>query len=150
MIKSHAPTLTMKAWPNCQKNVGLFVWSFPSSAYFISGALTWDTQQWKPSAARRELFSFSSCNFNGFKRFLSSWFLLKISWSLPMNTNTSPSYTQTHTHTFTKSNYIHLLFHYDIVDSLCFCVHCHYLHKHHYHNLFLYYFWRRVKTAVLR
>lgn len=59
-----------------------------------------------------------------------------------MNTNRAPhTHTQAlsvyPTHTFTKSNYIHLLLHCDIVDSQLFPVYCHRLHKRYYHNFLL-------------
>lgn len=93
MIKSPPLTLTMKAWPNCQKNICLFVWSFLSSLYYISGAPPWYTNQLKPSAARRELFLSPAViwmDLKAFSRAGSYWnlaggFLQRR--SLPMNTN---------------------------------------------------------------
>lgn len=101
MITSHPLTLTMKAWPNCQKNICLFVWSFPSSLYYISGGRPWYTSRLKPSAARRELFLLSVIwiLLKGFLQAGSYWnlgggFLQRRTLSMSTDTNTSPIDTQ--------------------------------------------------------
>lgn len=95
MIKSHPLTLTMKARPNCQRNIGVFVWSFSFFHLLHFRCPSMIHQAVKTFGRLDEsFFSFSSCNLNGFERFLSSWFRLKFSWRflrskiLPMNTNT--------------------------------------------------------------
>lgn len=79
MIKSHPLTLTMKAQPNRQRNICLFVGPFPLpllSRFFLD-ALRWHQNRLKHSSPKKGAFSSTSCNLNGFERFsldaCSSW-----------------------------------------------------------------------------
>lgn len=120
MIKSHPLTLRMKAWSNCQKNICLFVWSFRSSLYYVSGALPWYTKQLKPSATRRELFPLPVI-WMDLKGFSQAGFYWNLAGGFcKMNTNTPP---HAHMHALTKSNYIHLLFHCVIIYSIYIILH---------------------------
>lgn len=105
MIKSHPLTLTKKAWLNHQKNICLFVWPFPSSLYYISGALPWYTKQLKPSAARWEFLLLSPAviwmDLKGFSQAGSNWNLAGGFCVGAVNTNKAPACP---THTFRNSH----------------------------------------------
>lgn len=79
MIKSHPLTLTMKARPNRQRNICLFVGPFPLPllSWFFLDALRWHQNRLKHSSPKKGAFSSTSCNLNGFERFsldaCSSW-----------------------------------------------------------------------------